>query len=236
MGVVVHPSPVSVPDILPVLSRGKHRNARKGACFMELASYLAGERWSDAPRCTHPLLAALARAVNDSTSDAARPLLAPLIPSVIGLTGDDPRIDVRIALRCATLALPVAAAGRQRALAVAALSGLRALTALDAAAVARLEPACRKALATAPDAARWAHDFTRDSGTSPAAYRKHGAPTAVRIAAEGVGKACVRDPDTLLRELLEAAIGECESAVGRQGLARVEAPAWSAACQLTGVH
>jgi hypothetical protein len=50
-----------LPDMLPVLSRGKHRNPRKGACFMELASYLAGERWSDHPACTHPLLASVAR-------------------------------------------------------------------------------------------------------------------------------------------------------------------------------
>ncbi|WP_344829386.1 hypothetical protein [Nonomuraea dietziae] len=44
-------------DHMPILSRGRHRNPRKGACFMELASYLAGERWSDHPACTHPLLA-----------------------------------------------------------------------------------------------------------------------------------------------------------------------------------
>jgi hypothetical protein len=37
------------PALLPVLSRGKHRNPRKGACFMEFASLLAGERWSDHP-------------------------------------------------------------------------------------------------------------------------------------------------------------------------------------------
>ena len=30
-----------VPDGLPVLSRGKHRSPRKGACFMEMASVLA---------------------------------------------------------------------------------------------------------------------------------------------------------------------------------------------------
>lgn len=39
------------PELLPVLSPGKHRNPRKGACFMEFASYLAGERWSDHPPC-----------------------------------------------------------------------------------------------------------------------------------------------------------------------------------------
>src|SRR2546430_6952780 len=93
--------PTGVPEIVPLLSRGKHRNPRKGACFMELASVLAGERWSDHPACTHPLLAALARHVNDYTSDAGRRRLAELIPSVIGLTSDDPRVDARIALRCA---------------------------------------------------------------------------------------------------------------------------------------
>ena len=86
-----------VPDLVPILSRGKHRSPRKGACFMELASYLAGERWSDHPRCTHPLLASVARLVNDLTSDGQRSRLAGLIPCVIGMTSDDPRIDARIA-------------------------------------------------------------------------------------------------------------------------------------------
>src|SRR5204862_8259532 len=83
------PSPratARVPDLVPVLSRGRHRSPRKGACFMELASFMAGERWSDHPACTHPLLAALARQVNDATRDGARHLLAPLIPDVVGLT------------------------------------------------------------------------------------------------------------------------------------------------------
>jgi hypothetical protein len=78
-----------LPALLPVLSRGKHRSPRKGACFMEFASLLASERWSDHPACTHPLLAAVACHINDYTSDADRARLAELIPSVIGLTGDD---------------------------------------------------------------------------------------------------------------------------------------------------
>ncbi len=32
--------------------------------------FLAGERWSDHPHCTHPLLASVARMVNDNTPDA----------------------------------------------------------------------------------------------------------------------------------------------------------------------
>ena len=79
----------SVPDGVPVLSRGKHRSPKRGACFMEFASFLAGERWSDHPSCTHPLLAQLARQVNDSLSDGDRQQLVPLIPMVVGRRGDD---------------------------------------------------------------------------------------------------------------------------------------------------
>ena len=31
------------PDVMPILSPGRHRSPRRGACFMEFASYLAGE-------------------------------------------------------------------------------------------------------------------------------------------------------------------------------------------------
>ena len=98
---------------------------------MEFASLLAGERWSDHPACTHPLLAAVARHVNDYTTDAGRPQLATLIPSVIGLTGDDLHIDARIALGSATMALPVVAAERQRVMAVSVLTCERLLAGLD---------------------------------------------------------------------------------------------------------
>ena len=47
---------VTVPDVMPHLSAGRHRNPRRGACFMEFASYLAGERWSDHPACTDRVL------------------------------------------------------------------------------------------------------------------------------------------------------------------------------------
>jgi hypothetical protein len=83
-------------------------------CSSAPEAYLAGERWSDHPACTHSLLASVARLVNDHTSDEGRPLLAELIPAVIGLTGDDLHIDALITVRCATIALPVAAADRQR--------------------------------------------------------------------------------------------------------------------------
>jgi hypothetical protein len=204
------------PALLPLLSRGKHRNPRKGACFMELASVLAGERWSDHPACTHPLLAAVARHVNDHTSDAGRPRLAGLIPSVIGLTGDDPRVDARIALLSATMALPVVAADRQRVMAVAVLACERVLAELDGRPVGDLREESRSALARAPHATAWAERFiARGGGPSVRRFRRQAAPTIVRNAAEGIAEACVPDPDAMLRDLLVQAIAEGASLAGR---------------------
>ena len=199
------------PDLFPVLSRGKHRNPRKGACLMELVSYLAGERWSDHPSCTHPLLAELARDVNDFTSDANRSELGLLAPSVIGLTGDDLRLDARIALRAATTALPVAAAGRQHSLAVAVLACERMLADLNGRPVGELSPTSREALAAVPDAQSWARGFTQKVPIAPKGFRRHAAPNIVRCATRGIAQACIRDQDLMLRELLTTTIADCEA-------------------------
>ena len=204
---------IRLPQLLPVLSRGKHRNPRKGACFMELASFLAGERWSDHPTCTHPLLAALARHVNDHTSDANRQRLAGLIPSVIGLTSDDPHLDALIALRCATTALPVVAAERQQVMAVAVLTCNRVLADLDGRPPSSLEERSRQALSHAPQAARWARQFINGKAPSPKAFHRCAAPCTVRSAVEGIAQACIPEPDDLLRDLLAGTIGECAARI-----------------------
>jgi hypothetical protein len=203
------------PELVPVLSRGKHRSPRRGACFMELASYLAGERWSDHPACTHPLLAALARDVNDYTSDAARGQLAGLIPSVIGLTGDDLHIDARIALVSARMALPVVAAGRQQVLAVSVLVCERVLAGLDGRPPGWPAEPGRAALEQVPHAAQWARGFTRDLPITPKAFRQRAAPFTVHTAAQGIAQACIPQPDEMLRALLVAAIGECAAWAAR---------------------
>ena len=215
------------PELVPVLSRGKHRSPRQGACFMELASFLAGERWSDDPACTHPLLAALARDINDYTSDAGRGELAELIPSVIGLTGDDLHIDARIALLCARTALPVAAAGRQQVLAVSVLACERMLAGLDGRPADWLEEQSRHALAEVPHATEWARRFTSDTTISAKAFRRRAAPAAVHAAVEGIALACIQQPDEMLRDLLTAAIGECTAWAGQDagdGAGRDTAP------------
>jgi hypothetical protein len=215
------------PDGVPQLARGKHRNPRKGACFMEFASYLAGERWSDHPACTHPLLAAVARLVNDHTSDAARQRLVPLIPAVVGLTSDDPRVDVRITLRAATTALPVVAETRQRALAVAVLGAEALLDELDGRPAGTLSDRSRWALAQAPHAEQWARRLVRETGSSPALqrFRRHAAPATVRHAVVGIAQACVRDADTLLHDVLAGAIEDCGGRVTGAASPAADAPA-----------
>ncbi len=182
---------------------------------MELASFLAGERWSDHPACTHPLLAALARDINDCTCDARRSRLSGLIPSVIGLTGEDLHIDARIALLCARAALPVVAAHRQQVMAVSMLACERVLADLDGRPAGWLDGQSRAVLAQVPHAARWARGFTRGIAISPKAFRRHSAPATVHSAVEGIAQACIPDPDEMLYDLLASAIDESAAWCGR---------------------
>jgi hypothetical protein len=208
------------PELVPVLSRGRHRSPRQGACLMELVSYLAGERWGAHPACTHPLLAALARDVNDHTGDAGLARLAMLAPSLIGLTGDDLHLDARIALACARTALPVVAASRQQVMAVCVLACERMLADLDGRPAGSLEEQSRAVLAQVPHAAQWARSFAARSfaraiPTSPQAFRDRAAPFIVHTAVEGIAQAYIPQPDQMLRDLLIGAIGLCARQAGR---------------------
>lgn len=214
----------SVPQLMPVLSRGKHRNARKGACFMEMASVLAGERWSDHPRCTHPLLAELARLVNDLTSDEGRNELAVLVPDVVGLTSDDVRLDAQIALRCATVALPLASQERQNVLAVGMLTAEQVLTEASGARDGAVTREVDAAFTTVPEAARWSRRFVRRTGISTKGFRRHAAPTTVRVAVTGIAEACVSNPDAVLRRLLTDVIADCTAFCGQAGAAVAGGP------------
>jgi len=66
------------------LSQGKHRDPDHGACVMELASMLAGEPFSDRPRCVDPVIAGFLRTYNDGIDDRRRQDLYPLASSVVG--------------------------------------------------------------------------------------------------------------------------------------------------------
>lgn len=81
---------LALPTSMPVLSRGKHRDPARGACFMEYTSVLAGESFTDAPRCVDPELASVLRSVNDNTSNAERARLVPFLGRAIGLAVERP--------------------------------------------------------------------------------------------------------------------------------------------------
>src|SRR6185312_15571754 len=84
----------TVPAGLPLLSRGKHRNPSRGACFMEFTSLLAGVPFSDDPCCVDGELASVLRGANDKLSDADRPRLLPLLGRAIGLAVEPPPATV----------------------------------------------------------------------------------------------------------------------------------------------
>ena len=205
-------------DLMPLLSSGRHRSPRQGACFMEFASYLAGERWSDHPACTHPMLASVARSINDLTSDAERGALLPWVHRVVGLNGDDPHLAEELAARAGRAALPVVSMDRQNAIAVGLL-GVAERS--DDPVVRRV---VSEALSTAPGSERWARKFLAHHGG------QQGRPAAaldalVRTSVIGIALACIADPDARLRSLL----GECIDA----GERRLRRPAEQPARELT---
>jgi hypothetical protein len=195
------------PDGVPVLGRGKHRNAKKGACFMEYASFLAGERWSDHPSCTHPVLAGLARSVNDHIGDGARQELVELVPSVVGLTSDRADAGALIARECAVQALPIAAEERQRVL---ALGLLRCEQVLSGDRDARPGERVEEALRQAPAAYAWARAYRGPLDSSRAVFDRVAVPTIVESSVRGIALAAVDDTDQRLIAMLRRLVAACE--------------------------
>jgi hypothetical protein len=66
------------------LERGAHASPDDGACVMEVASLLAGERFSDHPRAVCPVIAAFLRGCNDRLDDRARQELFSYASLVVG--------------------------------------------------------------------------------------------------------------------------------------------------------
>ena len=81
------------------LEKGKHTSPEEGMCLLEAVSYIAGEDFTDRPKCVSPVLAEFGRILNDFLSDDARQQLIPLIPKLIGTL--NPEQDQRDGLRCA---------------------------------------------------------------------------------------------------------------------------------------
>jgi hypothetical protein len=198
---------------------------------MEMASYLAGERWSDHPACSHKLLATLARDVNDHVSDDYRSRLVPLIPSVIGLTSDDPHVDAWIAREVALTAVSVAPE-RQRVVAVGLLRCERVLAALDGLPPDYVSPRVRRALDTVPTGRDWAREFSARAWGKPSNFGRHSAPVIVHSAVSGIAASYIPDPERVLVELLERTIRLAEEWMAHEPTDVAE-DSWQAAAELT---
>lgn len=202
-----------LPDGLPVLSAGAHRSPRDGGCVMEWTSLLAGERWSDRPRCTHPLLAWLARGVNDAVGDGTRQRLAPLAATLVGLTSDDPRWAREVGLLAARRALARATTPELgRGLAVAVLHLDRGLTEVDGRGEGGAQrPSTRQALDAAPEHAAWAVWWTGRT-----AVPRTGWDDLAEAAVDRAVAVLADRPDELLG-LLEDAVALCAGLAAPRG-------------------
>jgi hypothetical protein len=71
------------------LSKGKHSSPRDGACVMELASMLAGEKFTDHPESVCPAIGSFLRAYNDAVEDDRRQDLYAYASQVVGTRSCD---------------------------------------------------------------------------------------------------------------------------------------------------
>ncbi|MDH6181272.1 hypothetical protein M2152_001454 [Microbacteriaceae bacterium SG_E_30_P1] len=173
---------------------------------MEYASYLAGEPWSDKPACTHPLLASLARDVNDLTSDARRGDLLFLVPRVVGLYPRSEIFSAEIALIVASEALPIVSMDRQRAL------GAGLLSLASRTGDATIHELAIEAILQVPDVERWAHSYLDRVQPSLRGWQRS-AEAIVHTSTVGIALACVTSPDAHLRAALERSIVAAERAM-----------------------
>jgi len=70
------------------LDHGSHNEFEEGHCSMEVVSWLAGEGFTDAPKCASPILTRYTIRLNDRWDAEQRQTLAPFLPRMVG-TGSD---------------------------------------------------------------------------------------------------------------------------------------------------
>ena len=70
------------------LAPGSHSSPREGICAVELASMLAGEKFSDRPRCVCRVIAGFLRTLNDRVAHADRKRLIAYAERVVGTRAD----------------------------------------------------------------------------------------------------------------------------------------------------
>jgi hypothetical protein len=170
---------------------------------MEYTSIIAGERFSDHPRCTDPALAAVARAVNDYSSDAGRQQLAALASDLSVAHRSDPNVGYLVARRCLLTALPYSVQPRRRVLSVGLLGLDRA--ARDMSRGWRpdfVDVDTELGLMPYDGELAAASAFLREQRVTPGEYVRRGLPLAIETAVATIAEEAA-DADDVLRALLE---------------------------------
>jgi hypothetical protein len=133
---------------------------------------------------------------------------------VIGLTSDDPLLDVLLAVRAAHAALPIAAEERQRSQAVGLRSALTVLAERDGELASEARELADAALRAAPAADAWAIRFIGEVGAGRPRMTARQCRDIVTGAIDGIATACVGDADDRLVALLTAAVSDTARFVG----------------------
>lgn len=189
------------------LQNGGHQPSEKEFCVMEAVAYVAGEPWSDEPKCVARPLSRFFVSLNDTLDDETRQLLKPLIPRLVG-TGNGLETQVRWAFTLADFstrfAAPMALERAAEGLRAAKVPGDHAEKLLEAARSLRaLQPVVDAASADsarrAADSASWAAD-----SASGAAGSASGAAASASGAADSARRDAWRQLIALVEQRLPA--------------------------------
>jgi hypothetical protein len=208
---------VRTPTALPILAAGRHRSPRHGACLMEYTSVLAGERFSDSPRCTDPVLAAVARAVNDYSTDAARQRIAPYAGDLTTTHGAGDDVQHGIVRRCLLTALRAAEGNRRHVLLVALLG-------LDRAAHGASRGWDDSMLTVDSELALLAHDsgladaaaYVADLPVTVGEHSRRALAVAAEVAVATIAESA-DEPDDVLFELFQQCLDDYRGALVTSG-------------------
>jgi hypothetical protein len=209
------------------LDKGAH-DPGAAMCVMEAVAYVAGEEWSDHPKCASPVISAFMRSWNDALPEADRNrLLKPYVLRLVGTAATAEVEEVRAWMcldwfvRVHTPAWLRLAGLSEQADRLAGLPEFRA--GVDVSSVRPAIDAARKNATAAWDAA-WdaARDAARDAAWAAAARAAAGDAAGDAAGAAWAARAARAARDAAARDVALAAARAARDAAGAAARARLQ--------------